>query len=92
MSCPALEALEALLAGQPEGPVAAHVDECAHCQARLEELASVANRTGPAEWSTGDLGPECEPPADFLHRLQQTPPVEARLAVDEGDTPVAGLR
>ncbi|MCI0459204.1 MAG: protein kinase, partial [Gemmataceae bacterium] len=71
--CPPAEQLEQLLAARL-GPVeqdalARHLEGCAACQDRLEDLTSDAD---PGSWhGLGDrLDPAHEPPADFLTHLQ----------------------
>ena len=70
--CPSIEALQSLLADQPDAPeverVAAHVEGCPSCQERLEHLTRAANRAQPVAGSR----------ADFLERLRQAGQVRGR--------------
>jgi serine/threonine protein kinase len=77
--CPGPEQLRQLLAdglsGSEAEAVEAHVEACAACQQRLEEL------TGNAAAPTV-LEPACRDDSggDFLRRLEQAPPLIARVA------------
>jgi WD40 repeat protein/serine/threonine protein kinase len=79
--CPSSEQLQRWLSGGLSGDAAleAHVETCAACQQALEELTGTPGRRTVAD---GD-GRE-ESGADFLRRLEQTPPTSAGAS---GDNP-----
>jgi serine/threonine protein kinase len=62
------------LAGLEAAAVEAHVESCAACQQRLEELTGNAARTAPEPEGRDGSG------GDFLRRLEQAPPTIARVA------------
>src|SRR5947208_819990 len=76
--CPTPEQLEILLGEQTHDPevqaLAAHVQECPACQGTLDRIAG-GQGIGRPQQADADSG------ADFLRRLEQHPPTEARLAL-----------
>jgi WD40 repeat protein/serine/threonine protein kinase len=75
--CPSSEELQRWLADGLCGPeadaVEAHVEACAACQQRLEELTGNAARTALEPNGRDESG------GDFLRRLEQSPPAGADL-------------
>jgi WD40 repeat protein/tRNA A-37 threonylcarbamoyl transferase component Bud32 len=75
--CPSSLALRGLLAdglsGSEADAVEAHVEACAACQQRLEELTGTARTAPEPEGRAGSGG-------DFLRRLEQAPPTIAQVA------------
>jgi WD40 repeat protein/tRNA A-37 threonylcarbamoyl transferase component Bud32 len=76
--CPSSEQLRCWLSdrltGQDAAALEAHVEACAVCQQALEELTGAAAPRTVAERAGGE-----ESGADFLRRLEQTPPTSASL-------------
>src|SRR5262245_52809810 len=76
-TCPSPCILERLLAeqlaGQERDAVETHVECCADCQTRLEDMvASTRRAVAPAAEHREESGPE--PAAEFLSRLRQMAP------------------
>jgi hypothetical protein len=97
--CPSIEQLRNLLAEQVDDAerewMESHIESCAACRERLEELSGTLVLKGmlperhPESWSQHDPG------SDFLERLRETPaPLAAQVGAadtlpDGGPTPVA---